>query len=305
MAQGQFEYFQLRCFVAVAEELSFRRASDRMNMTQPPLSRQIKMLEDRVQLRLFNRNSRQVELTAAGRSFYLSALEILQKSEQAVLKARQAERGDAGEISLGFVPSCGLRFVPMIAVKAAETMPNVQLNPIEMMGYEIIEAQRSGRIDLGLTRMERDRSEIERFRVVSETFVAAIPRSHRLAEAEKLTIADFDGEPYISFTADTGGYLLETLRALFSACGITPDKRISVSQTHSIVSLVNHGLGFALVPKSIKVVQMENIVYRDIDLPAEFRSDMYMVSKPNETSAVIQRMKELVIDVLRPFRPPQ
>lgn len=303
MAQGQFEYFQLRCFVAVAEELSFRRAADRMNMTQPPLSRQIKLLEDRVNLRLFNRSSRQVELTSAGRSFYHSALEILQKSEQAVLKARQAERGDVGEISIGFVPSCGLRFIPQIAVRAAEIMPNVRLNPVEMMGYEIIEAQRSGRIDIGLTRMERERNEIERRRVVSEPFVAAIPRTHHLAEKQDLTIADFDGEPYVSFTADTGGFLLETMRALFLACGINPDKRISASQTHTIVSLVNHGLGFALVPKSIRIVQLEHIVYREIELPQQFRSDMYMVSKPDESSILIGRMKELVADTLRPFRP--
>ena len=85
MAQGQFEYFQMRCFVAVAEELSFRRAADRMNMTQPPLSRQIKILEDRVNLTLLERSNRHVRLTSAGESFYHSAVDIIQRSEHAVL----------------------------------------------------------------------------------------------------------------------------------------------------------------------------------------------------------------------------
>ena len=85
MAHGQFEYFQLRCFVAVAEELNFSRAAERMNMTQPPLSRQIKLLEERLNLVLFDRNNRHVRLTSAGDSFYRSAVDIIQRSEHAVL----------------------------------------------------------------------------------------------------------------------------------------------------------------------------------------------------------------------------
>lgn len=304
MAQGQFGYFQMRCFVAVAEELSFRRAADRLNMTQPPLSRQIKLLEDRINLTLFVRNNRHVRLTSAGENFYHSALDILQRSEQAILNARQAVRGNVGNISLGFVPSAALKFVPLIAQKMAETMPDVTLTQIEMMGYEVIEAQRSGRIDLGLTRMERPRGEIERIRAVSEPFVAAIPRSHHLAHIHDLSITDFDNEPYISFTTDRGGFLKETLSALFSACEIVPDTRTEASQTHAVISLVNHGLGFAIVPRSAQVMQMENIVYRDIDLPKQFRSDMYLVSKNKHQSILCDRVKDLIIDVLEQFRTP-
>lgn len=302
MAQGQFEYFQMRCFVAVAEELSFRRAADRMNMTQPPLSRQIKILEERVNLRLLERNNRRVSLTSAGESFYQSAIDIIQRSEQAVLNARQAERGETGSIALGFVPSAAFKFMPLIAQKMTEEMPMVSLTPIEMMGYEVVEAQRSGRIDLGLTRMENSRGEIERTRVVHEPFLLAIPKSNPLAKKVDLSISDFNGEPYISFTKDRGGYLKETLNALFYACKIMPDTRLEASQTHAVISLVNHGLGFALVPRSAQVIQMENTVYRYIDLPAEFRSDMYMVSRSGQNSIVRDRVKTLIADVLSQFR---
>lgn len=302
MGQGQFGYFQMRCFVAVAEELSFRRAASRLNMTQPPLSRQIKLLEERINLTLFERNNRHVRLTSAGESFYESALDILQRSEQAILNARQAVRGNVGSIALGFIPSAALKFIPLITQAMAETMPEVTLTPIEMMGYEVIEAQRSGRIDLGLTRMERPRGEIERTRAVSEPFVIAIPKSHHLAHVDDLSIKDFDYEPYISFTTDRGGYLKETLTALFSACAIVPDIRTEASQTHAVVSLVNHGLGFAIVPKSAQVMQMENIVYRDVNLPKQFRSDMYLVSKTNHKSILCDRVKDLIMDVLEEFR---
>ncbi|MEP3345585.1 MAG: LysR substrate-binding domain-containing protein [Litoreibacter sp.] len=292
----------MRCFVAVAEELSFRRAAERMNMTQPPLSRQIKILEERVNLTLLERNNRHVRLTSAGESFYHSAIDIIQRAEHAILNARQAERGDVGNISLGFVPSAAMKFMPLIAQRMAQELPNVGLTPIEMMGYEVIESQRSGRIDLGLTRMEQPRGEIERTRAVSEPFVMAIPIGHHLATKFDLSINDFDGEPYVSYTKDRGGFLMETMGALFSSCGIVPDTKMEASQTHAVISLVNHGLGFAIVPKSAQVMQLENIVYRDVKLPKQFRSDMYLVSRSGQKSAVRDRVKDLIIDVLAEFR---
>lgn len=301
MAEGQFEYFQLRCFVAVAEELSFRRAAERLNMTQSPLSRQIKLLEEQVNLRLFDRNNRRVELTAAGDSFYRSALDLLRRSEHAVLTARQAEQADFGSIALGFVPSAALRFVPLIAEKMSVQMPRVTLKPVEMMGYEVIEAQRSGRIDLGLTRMERPRRELDRTLVVHECFVIALHRNNPLAAKPDLSVTDLDGEPYISFTTDRGGFLKETVFALFSSHGVVPDTRLEFSQTHAIISMVNQGIGFAIVPKSASVMQMENIVFRDIDLPKEFRSDMYLVSGSGQKSELREQTKRLIIETLKPY----
>jgi DNA-binding transcriptional LysR family regulator len=204
----------MRCFVAVADEQSFRRAADRLNMTQPPLSRQIRLLEERINLKLLDRSTKHVHLTHAGESFYHSAVDILKRSEQAVLNARQAERGETGSVAIGFVPSAAFRFMPMIAQQMAVAMPDVTLTPIEMMGYEVVEAQRSGRIDLGLTRLEQPVGDIDRIRVVHEPFVVALPKKHRLAHSPALSIRDLDGQPYISFTKDRGGYLKQTLDAL-------------------------------------------------------------------------------------------
>lgn len=304
MAQGQFEFFQMRCFVAVAEALSFRRAAEQLNMTQPPLSRQIKILEERVNLKLLERSTRHVRLTPAGENFYRSAVDIIQRSEHAVLNARQAERGETGSIAFGFVPSAAFRFMPLIVLRMAAEMPQVALSPIEMMGYEVIEAQRSGRIDLGLTRMEKPRDEIEWTKAVSEPFVLAIPKQHALARKPDLSISDFDGEPYISFAKDRGGYLKETVNAMFKACNFVPETRLGASQTHAVISLVNHGLGFAIVPRSAQVIQMENTQYRDIDLPTQFRSDMFLVSRSGQNSVVIARVKHLILDVLSQFRLP-
>lgn len=301
MATGQFEFFQLRCFVAVAEELSFRRAAERLNMTQPPLSRQIKLLEHATGLLLFERSNRQVRLTPAGESFYDSASELLQRAEHALLKARQADRGETGSIALGFVPSAALEFIPRIVTRVAQVLPDVTLNPTEMMSYEIVEAQRSGRLDLGLTRMERVRPEIARTRVVSEPFVLALPAADPLAGRPEVTLGDLDGRPFVGFSVERGGFLRETHAALFAASGISPRIVQEVSQTHTVVAMVNQGIGAALVPASARVLRMENVRYRDIALPAQYRSDLYLIYRETRRTPLQDRMRELIVEVLEPF----
>lgn len=95
---------------------------------------------------------------------------------------------------------------------------------------------------------------------------------------------------------------METLGALFSAFGIVPDTKMEASQTHAVISMVNHGLGFVIVPRSAQVMQLENIVFRHVKLPDQFRSDMYLVSGTGQESIVRDRVKDLILDVLEPFR---
>lgn len=301
MPDGRFEFFQLRCFVAVAEELNFRRAAERMHMTQPPLSRQIKLLEHSVGLTLLERSTRQVRLTPAGESFYDSATDLLQRSEQSVLKARQAQRGEAGDIELGFVPSAALEFIPRIVTALARDLPEVTLNATEMMSYEIVEAQRSGRLDLGLTRMERPRRGVERIRAVSETFILALPADHPLVDAETPTLADLDEQPFVGFSIERGGFLRETHQALFATIGIAPRTVQEVAQTHTVLSMVNRGIGTALVPASSRVVKMDNIRYRDVEVPRQFRSDLYLIYRATRRTPLQERVRRLILDELAPF----
>jgi len=301
MSAHRYDFHQLRCFTAVAEELNFRRAAERLHMTQPPLSRQIKLLEQAMGLTLLDRNNRQVRLTPAGASFYDSATDLLQRSEHAVLKARQAARGETGAIALGFVPSAALEFIPRLVNAMSREMPDATLNPTEMMSYEIIEAQQSGRLDLGLTRMERPRRGIERIRVVSESFVLAIPVDLPLARCATLHLADLDGVPFVGYSAERGGYLRETQRALFNASGIMPTVVQEVAQTHTVVSLVNRGVGAALVPGSARVLQMAGVTYREIALPPHFRSDLYLVYRAHRRSLLEDRVLRLIQETLAPF----
>ena len=302
MPSARFEFYQLRCFVAVAEELNFRRAAERLNITQPPLSRQIRLLEEGIGMMLFERSNRSVRLTPAGESFMVSAVELLQRAEHAVLTARQAERGEAGAIALGFVPSAGLDFVPRIVDALALSLPDVTFNPTEMMSYEIIEALRSGQLDLGLTRMNDPSSGIESVRVVSERFVLVAPKDHPLATAPDPDIADLDGLNFIGHSSDRGGFLRAVHQRLFAAAGIVPRIVQEVSQTYTIIALVNRGIGIALVPASTRIMQLENVVFRDIELPGHYRSDLYLSHGPRRNSLLHMRVRAAILDALSEFR---
>jgi DNA-binding transcriptional LysR family regulator len=290
-----FEFFQLRCFLAVAEELNFRRAAERLNMTQPPLSRQIRLLEERVGVTLFERTNRRVRLTSAGEDFFANAVDILQRAERAVLTARQAERGEIGTVAMGFVPSAALEFIPRIVGALMAELPGVTFAPTEMMSYEIVEALRSGRLDLGLTRMPGRGDEITCQRVVSEPFVLALPSDHPLAGKDTVTTADLHGAPFVGYSADRGGYLREVQAGLFATVGVVPRFVQQVSQTHSILALVNRGIGVALVPASSSAMRMENLSYREIGLPPQFRSDLYLAFGPKRRSSALHRQVTAVI----------
>lgn len=298
LAKTTFEFFQLRCFLAVAEELNFRRAAARLNMTQPPLSRQIRLLEERIGITLLNRDNRSVRMTPAGTAFRSAAAELLERAEYAVLIARQAERGETGTVTMGFVPSAALEFVPRIVVALRKYMPEVNFAPVEMMSYEIAEALLSGRIDLGLTRTTGRSSEIDSIRVVREPFVLACPAGHRLCGARTVSIRDLDGEDFVGYSTERGGYLRDVQSALFVTTGISPRIVQEVSQTQTILSLVNAGLGLALVPQSATAMQMERLHFRKIRIPDRFTSTLYLnIAK---SRGVLQaRVRDVILETMR------
>lgn len=303
MASGRFELHQLRCFIAVAEDLNFRRAAERLNMTQPPLSRQIKLLETGTGLTLFDRSNRGVRLTPAGESFLVSAVDLLQRAEHAVLTARQADRGESGTVEMGFVPSAALEFLPRIIAALNEALPRVTFRPSEMMSYEIVEALLSGRLDFGLTRMARNDLGIETEHVVSDSFVLAVPRGHPLADVAAPSLADVDRLDFVSYAEDRGGYLRQVLHRLFALAGVSPRIVQEVSQTHSVLALVNGGLGVALVPASSQIMRMDNLVFRDIAIPDGFTSDLYLASGPRRRSALHDRVRAVIVEALAGFGP--
>lgn len=298
MAKTPFEFFQLRCFVTVAEELNFRRAAERLNMTQPPLSRQIMLLEESIGLVLFDRDNRSVRLTPAGIAFRTSAIDLLERAEVAILNARQAARGESGAITMGFVPSASLELVPRIVAALKRDMPNVQFTPAEMMSYEITEALQSGGLDIGLTRAPGRSRDIESIRVVREPFVLALPKGHALDVPGPAQGRELEGVDFVGYSTIRGGFVREVLNALFEVLEVRPNVVQELSQTQTILALVNQGIGVALVPKSATAMIMQNVVFREIDLPEQFRTTIYLNISRHRQSLLTRNVREVILKAL-------
>ena len=192
-----FELMHLRCFVAVAEELHFGRAAQRMNMTQPPLSRQIQVLERLLGVELFKRNSRSVELTAAGDAFLSDARRIVRLAESASLTAQRAATGEVGSLTLGFTAASGYSFVPGFLRRARAVLPNVDLRLKEMVSVEQIDALLAGQIDLGLLRPPIRRTEFASRLAMREGLLAASPAADVADAAQPVEVAAFADRPVI------------------------------------------------------------------------------------------------------------
>lgn len=294
MSGQLFELHHLRTFVAVAEELNFRRAAVRLNMTQPPLSRQISLLEHAVGARLLDRTNRSVRLTAAGKRFLSDAIDILTRAESAALFARQAARGESGTIILGFVPSAAIEVVPRIIARLRVEMPGVQLTLREMMTFELIEGLLAGSLELGLLRLPHRNTALPLRKVWSEPFVLAVPRTHPLAVKERVLLEDLDNQPFVGFSTERGGFLYEVVQGFLNSRGVKPVPLFSVAQSHTIMALINEGFGIGLVPRSNRMICMPDTVIRDLDLPPELSSDLYLGLGPKEPEALVAQVATLI-----------
>lgn len=295
-----FELSHLRCFVAVAAEMNFHRAAERLNMTQPPLSRQIQLLERAIGVLLFDRSGRNIRLTSAGRRFLVEAEDLMRRAEEAALSARAAEAGIEGTITLGFFPIAALGPLPAITGHLKAEMPDVRIVLREMLTIHQVEALSSGRHDLGVVRMPRNRYDIRLQRIFTEGYLLAMPRSHPFVERDDLTLGDLDGQDFLMYAPSDGWYQYDIFNGLFAANRVKPNFVQHFGQTLTMLSLVNTGAGLALVPESAAGLGFRDVVYRAIALPADARSDYFLAWNPARAEQpAVGRALELLLDRFR------
>ncbi len=259
-----FELTQLRCFVAVAEELHFGRAATRLNMTQPPLSRQIQLLEHALDVSLFERTSRSVRLTIAGQTFLPDARRILQLSEAAGLSTRRAASGEIGRVTLGCTAAGAYVVLPRLLEVVGAHLPGVDLVVKEMVTSAQMEALASGELDLGLVRFQFHRQLVETRCIQREKLMLAVPDTHPLASGPLPAIADLDGQDVIMWSPLESRYFHDLVSGLFAAARVAPRYRQYLSQTHTLLALVNAGFGIAVVPEAGRALNFEHVVIRPL-----------------------------------------
>lgn len=286
-----FEFNHLRCFVAVAEELHFGRAARRLNMTQPPLSRQVQLLEHLLDARLFERSNRRVALTPSGRAFLPEARRLLQLAEGAAMSIRRISDGAAGTVTIGFTAASGYEFLPRVVRELRARLPGVDVVLREAVTVAQLDALASGRLDIALVRPPISRSAFRSRIVLQEPMIAALPVGHRLAGESSVDLSEIGDDPVISYSPFEARYFHDLVLRLFGAAGAQPSITQHVSQIHSVLALVRIGLGLALVPEAARKLHFEGVVTRPIHPPAKDLAELAAVWRPdNENPAAAQAL---------------
>jgi DNA-binding transcriptional LysR family regulator len=291
------ELRHLRYFAAVAEEGHVTRAAARLGIQQPPLSQQIRALEAELEVQLFRRKPRGVELTQAGEALLAEARIILDRVEHAIVTARRTAHGDAGRIGLGFTSSASFHpFVPRIIREFREASPLVSLTLEEAGTGELVDGLRAERIDAAFVRSPIGAAaELDVHSVLEEQMVAALPAGHRLAgRTTRLPLAALEEETFILYRRPLGPGLYDAIIAACQRAGYSPHIGQEAPRMLATLSLVAAGLGVTLIPASMRRIGIEGVAYRPLDRKAGLIAPLNLACRRGESAPVVRRFVALV-----------
>jgi DNA-binding transcriptional LysR family regulator len=286
-----FSLARLSCFIAVAEELHFGRAAERLHMTQPPLSRQIQQLEAELGVQLIDRTTRTVTLTPAGVAFLPDARRILQLAEGAAQTVKRVPAGDLGTVVIGFTAASAHAVLPRLLETTRAKLPDVKLDLREMVTAAQIEGLITGELDLGMARPPLKRPGLVSRPLLHEQLVAALPVDHPLASlGRQLTLNDLDGQDVVMYSPVQARYFSELLISTFTIAGATPRYVQTVTQVHTMLVLVRSGIGIALVPASAATLHPEGVAFRSIGAFRERPVELDAVWRSDSTNPALLRL---------------
>jgi DNA-binding transcriptional LysR family regulator len=256
------ELRHLHYFIAVAEELNFSRAAERLHIAQPPLSQQIRQLEAELGFELFHRTKRKVRLTAAGMVFFEEVQKILQQLEKAIQIGRQTSRGEVGQLAIGFASSAAHNVLPEILQAFRTEFPNVTLQLRELTTDQQLQWLEQGRIDIGFVRPPVLGDNLKHEVIFEEPLILALPETHSLCSQERVSLRSLCQTPFILFPRDLAPGLYDPIISLCLQAGFSPILAQEATQMQTIVSLVAAEMGVAIVPASMQNLQRSGVVYK-------------------------------------------
>jgi len=282
------ELRHLRYFLAVAEELNFTRAAERLNISQPPLTQQIKALETEMGVALLDRSAYRIELTDAGRAFATEAARILGEVRDAVQIAKRAAAGATGRVRIGFTESAS--FNPLVTSSFRDfrsNYPDVEISLEEHPSTELVGALRAGRLDAAFVRPPlREEPGIAFELLETEELVVAVPSGHELARRESLELRELATQTFILYPRAVRPGLADAIVTACEAAGFTPRVEQYAPQLSSTVNLVAAALGISIVPRSMQSLQPDLVAY--IGLSGQPLNAMLGIAyRANENSAPV------------------
>jgi DNA-binding transcriptional LysR family regulator len=282
------ELRHLRYFAAVARELNFSRAAQQLHIAQPPLSRQIRQLEEELGAELFDRRARPLRLTPAGQFFHAQAVQVLERLNEVRTSTRRIADGRRTWFGIGFVPSTLYGKLPEVIRRFRESQPEVDVGLSELTTLQQIEALKAGRIDVGFGRLRFDDDRIE------DPVVVALRATHRLARRKRLPLAELVGEALLLYPATPRPSYADQVLDMFRSRGLSPTVALEVNEMQTAIGLVVAGVGYALVPRSVEGLHREGLVYVPL-ADAGVSSPVVMNCRVDDASQSLARFKELVM----------
>lgn len=258
------ELRSLRCFFVAAEELHFGRAAERLHISQPTLSQQIRNLERQIGVKLFERTTRRVELTVAGTAFKRHVKEVLIKADEAVLAAQYAGGGAVDQLTIAAISPATYRFLPLVLRRFRARFPLTQLNIKSLYSHQIVSGLEQGELHLGLSRSPKNPGILRFSPLVRERFLAVMPAGHPLVRKRKLYLSDFADTPVIALKRfEISGF--ETLYGTLIDAGISFREDIVISNTMSAIALTSAGAGITFLPEWVRDLATHDIVIRHVE----------------------------------------
>jgi len=293
-----FEISQLRCFVAVGDELHFGRAAERLNMTQPPLSRQIRLLEHQVGTPLLERTSRVVRFTAAGRAFFPEATRILRLAEEATTTARRIAKGEQGSIAIGFTAAFGYGLLPGMVRRLHQLVPGISLTLKEMVTSEQLEALDAGQLDVGLMRPHAPQGGLETVLLGREALMLAFPERQAKRWPKDPKLACLHQAPFITYSPYEASYFYQLVHSCLEREGVAPDIVDYVPQIHTMLALVDSGIGVALIPETASRLHFEGVQLRRMGMKPLRPVEMVFSCRRDNDNPVFKIFRREVLEKL-------
>lgn len=293
------ELRHLRYFVAVVRERNFTRAAELLHIAQPPLSRQVRELEDELGLVLLERGSRPIRLSEAGRLFYEQAVQVLERVEEMRAFVGHLHEAKRSRFSIGFVASTLYGKLPEVIRSYRTARPDVEITLLELTSFEQIAALKEGRIDVGFGRIPLDDPAVERQLLRNEKLIAAVPSNHKIFEGQaSLRLSDLAAEPLIVYPKAPRPSYADQVLALYRDRGLRPPAVYEVRELQTALGLVAAVAGVCLVPSSVERLRRDDVTYRPLDREQAV-SPIIMSCRRGDRSPEIALVLKLIREIYR------
>ncbi|WP_346880792.1 LysR family transcriptional regulator [uncultured Algibacter sp.] len=289
----QLELRHIHYFLAVAEDLHFRKAAERLYISQPGLSRQIKQMEEDLGILLFERHNRKVELTKAGTYLKRELSIYVKQLDDTFNHAHLLHQGKKGQLKLGYVGSAMQQIIPNLLLQSKKENPDIVFNLKEMDNQKQIDGLLNFDVDLGFVRLERVPNNIEIKPVLKDTFCLVLPKNHPIDTLNFKKLSQFKDDSFILFDPEYSKSYYEKVIQIFEDAGFTPSVSHLTIHSSSIYKLVENNFGISIVPKSLTLDTKEKVKFIELDMIKQ-RTDLSIVWNKMNRNPILTDVLNLV-----------